>query len=356
MLVSARSGPSTMDSAADRAAGDVAEGTTTVVTADPGPAAEARALVAAVIVAYRSDPKRLKALVDRLEPQVDRLIVVDNSDTRAEQAAVAATARECLLLSTGVNEGVARAQNRGIRVAMQGGARFVLLMDDDSAPPHDLVARLMAGMREALSCGPRPAAIGPLSFDEREPAKLLVYRDTAFGPRRLVRCDLEGSLHRVAFVLASGCLIDVDALRSIGPMREDLFIDHVDLEWGLRARRAGWEIYALSDVAMAHRLGERIMRPRWLGGRAIHLHSPLRNYYLVRNTLLLVRGRLMPPLWRIGYLWWLVKLTSFVVVFVPPRRERIRMIARALWAGALGRGGPAPFAQRRHGSSDRAPR
>lgn len=342
-----------MDGTASGTADATTEGTTTDTGTDLTVHAPVR--VAAVIVAYRSDPMRLKALIDGLSPQVDTLIVVDNSETSAEQAVVAETARGCALLSIGINEGVARAQNRGIRAALQTGARFVLLSDDDSVPANDLVARLIEGMRQARSCGPRPAAIGPLAFDERDPANVLVYRDTAFGPRRFDRTRLEGSLQRVAFLLASGCLIDAHAFESVGPMREDLFIDHVDLEWGLRARRAGWEIYALSDVAMAHRLGDRMVRPRWLGGRAVHLHSPLRNYYLVRNTLLLVRGRLMPPLWRIGYLWWLVKLTAFVVLFVPPRRERVQMIARALWAGALGRGGPAPFAPQRQGSGDRAP-
>ncbi|MCL4747330.1 MAG: glycosyltransferase family 2 protein, partial [Burkholderiaceae bacterium] len=279
------------------------------------------ASVAAVIVAYRSDQSRLQALVDGLAPQVQALIVVDNSDSPAGQASVAAAAGGCQLLCTGINEGVARAQNRGIRAALEGGARYVLLSDDDSVPAPDLVARLLEGMRRARSCGPRPAAIGPLAFDERDPANVLVYRDTAFGPRRLERASLRGSLQRVSFLLASGCLIDADALEAVGAMREDLFIDHVDLEWGLRARRGGWELYALADLPMAHRLGDRMLRPRWLGGRALHMHSPLRNYYLVRNTLLLVRGRLMPPLWRVGYLWWLVKLASFCVLFVPPRRE-----------------------------------
>jgi rhamnosyltransferase len=301
---------------------------------------------AAVVVAYRPDPHRLRTLIRRLAPQVDALIVVDNSETATDRAAVAAAANGALLLSSGANEGVARAQNRGIRAALQAGAPFVLLFDDDSLPPPDLVERLLAGMRRAQRSGPPPAAVGPFAFDERDPAHALVYGNTRWGPRMVsvdyARGDQSAPVD-AAFLLASGCLIDARALESVGPMREDLFIDHVDLEWGLRARRAGWGLYALADLPMPHRLGDRLLRLRWLGGRTVHVHSALRNYFLVRNTLLLVRGPLMPAGWRAGYLWWIAKYALFNAVCVPARLERARMVLRGVRDGLLGRAGPAPF-------------
>ena len=166
-----------------------------------------------------------------------------------------------------------------------------------------------------------------------------MFSATPRGPRRV--SGPGDDLVAVAFLLASGCLIDARALADVGPMREDLFIDHVDLEWGLRARAKGWTLYALADVPMAHRLGEQVRRIGWLGGRAVHLHSPLRNYYLVRNTLLLARERALPVGWRAGYAAWLLRYVAYNVLAVAPRAERARAVGRALADALRGRAGPA---------------
>lgn len=316
----------------------------------------------AVVVAYRSDPAALAELLGLLAPQTRPLIVVDNSDDPDACARVAAAARSAgaTLVPMGRNAGIAAAQNAGIAIAREAGCDAVLLSDDDSLPPPDLVARLHDALESALAGGGRVAAVGPVVRDSRAQGEPLVFVDTAFGPRRapgLERPQVAGGrAHRddggaggepapirAAFLLASCCLIRMRAIADVGPMREDLFIDHVDLEWGLRARRAGWELLAVPWLQIDHRLGERVLHPWILRGRRVHVHAPLRNYYLVRNTLLLARGALMPPLWRAGYLWWLAKYASFNLAFVAPRRERLRMVLRAVRDGLLGRGGPAPF-------------
>lgn len=297
--------------------------------------------IGAVVVAYRPDAARLDALLARLAPQVAHLVVVDNSDTGADREAVAhaASAHRARLLGDGVNAGVGAAQNRGIAACLAAGARSVLLFDDDSLPDAGLVDALSRGLERARALGGRVAAVGPWAFDEREPASPLVFGATPRGPRRV--SGPGDDLVSVAFLLASGCLIDARALADVGPMREDLFIDHVDLEWGVRARAKGWALYALAGVPMAHRLGERVRRIGWLGGRAVHLHSPLRNYYLVRNTLLLVRERALPAGWRVGYLAWLAKYVAYNLLAVAPRAQRARAAVRAIADALRGRAGPA---------------
>jgi len=319
--------------------------------------------IGAVVVAYRPDAARIDALLARLAPQVAQLVVFDNSETGADRAVVAraASAHGARLLGDGVNTGVGAAQNRGIAACLAAGARGVLLFDDDSLPDAGLVAALSRGLERARALGARVAAVGPWAFDEREPAAPLVFGATPRGPRRVRRPStsareagdgagprdaLESSgpddgLVPVAFLLASGCLIDARALADVGPMREDLFIDHVDLEWGVRARAKGWTLYALADVPMAHRLGEQVRRIGWLGGRAVHLHSPLRNYYLVRNTLLLVREHSLPAGWRAGYLAWLARYVAYNLLAVAPRADRALAVARALAHALRGRAGPA---------------
>lgn len=310
--------------------------------------------VIAVVVAFDPDAAALRRLLERLVPQIGHTILVDNSERPevSERIATAAADAHVELLAIGHNSGIARAHNAGVARAIERGARYVLLSDDDSVPATDMVARLLEGLRSAPepmqgaaaqvvdgSGKGRVAAVGPRVFDAREPSSTLVFRDTLFGPRRAALAPGEREPLEVAFLVASGCLIDVDAWRAVGPLREDLFIDHVDLEWGVRARRAGWSLFAIGDAQLEHRLGDHVLRPWFLGGRRVHVHSPARNYFLARNTLLLVRGTLLPAGWRLGYLIWLAKYAAFNALFVAPRALRLKMFARALAHGLSGRSG-----------------
>lgn len=239
------------------------------------------------------------------------------------------------------NQGIAAAQNRGIEAARAGGHELVLLSDDDSLPPPDLVARLQATLDAAAAAGRRVAAVGPLVGDARDEAAVLVFGHTPLGPRRIPGVAQAAAPVPVAFLVASGCLLRLDALEGIGAMREDLFIDHVDLEWSLRARRAGWELLVEPSAHLPHRLGDRVLRLPFTG-RPFHVHAPVRNYYLVRNTLLLWRSGLLPAGWRLGYLLWLGRYALFNLAFVAPRRRRLAAIARGLRDGLAGRGGRLP--------------
>jgi len=299
--------------------------------------------VAAVVVTWRPDPDALGLVLKRLRPQVDELILVDNSEREEDRARARRLASEfsCESIEVGFNSGIARAQNLGIAQALSHGAQYLLLSDDDSDPADDLVARLRSGLLAERAAGRRVAAVGPRVHDIRDDTAVLAFVDTELGPRRASTQPGQAAAP-AAFLVASGCLIDAHALREIGPMREDLFIDHVDLEWGLRARRAGWTLLVLHDVPLRHRLGERTLRPPWpLRRRSVHVHAPVRNYYLVRNTLLLLRGRLMPIGWRAGYLIWLAKFALFNALCVAPRWPRALWIARGLRDGLFGRSGAA---------------
>lgn len=304
--------------------------------------------IAAVVVAWRPDPMRLQALLDALAAQVDTIYLVDNAEADDDEArrAIVQAAAHCpqqaaRLIPMGGNLGIAAAQNRGLQTARDEGHCCVLLCDDDSLPAPDMVARLRDAMQTALRAGRRVAAVGPLVGDARDDAAVLVFGHRWIGPQRIPGAAHAPAPLDAAFLVASGCLVRVEALAAIGGMREDLFIDHVDLEWSLRARRAGWALLAVPSARLAHRLGERVVRLPW-SGRPFHVHAPVRNYYLARNTVLLLRSGLLPAGWRLGYLLWLAKYCAFNLLFVPPRRARWTALLRGLRDGLAKRGGRLP--------------
>ena len=297
-------------------------------------------MITAVVVTYH--PGDVSSLLAEFARQCDGVIVVDNGSDPAEVEALrgACDKTGSELVELGTNLGIAAAQNRGIELAKKRTAgspesSYVLLSDQDSMPAPDMVAKLL----EAIEEDPAIAAVGPLPSEDREGADELVYVDRGWAPKRASKAELKLSRVNVAFLIASGCLIRLAALESVGKMREDLFIDHVDLEWGMRARKAGWRLVAVPEARLNHSLGDDVVR---LPGRdqPVHVHSPIRNYYILRNTIALVRSDLFPGKWRIRYCYWAAKYVAFNAFAAGEGKKRRRMLRKAAADGFRGKLGP----------------
>jgi rhamnosyltransferase len=143
----------------------------------------------------------------------------------------------------------------------------------------------------------------------------------------------------VGFLIASGSLIPTESLETLGGMEERLFIDYVDLEWCFRASAAGFGLYGAPAAELRHRQGDAVVRLRWLGGRTVVCHSPLRLYYTIRNRLALYCRSYVPKRWIVKDACQLLLKFAVFSLFVPPRRKNAAMMARGLWDATRGRFG-----------------
>lgn len=291
--------------------------------------------VVAVVITYQPDGD-CRELLDSLIFQCNNVIVIDNgSGTReVEQLRASCFLSGAEFISLPQNIGIAAAQNCGIERARAAGATHVLLSDDDSLPPRDMVT----GLLKAFDRDEPVAAVGPLPSENKPGGDQLVYQDRGWSPKRATAAELDTELLEVPFLIASGCLVSLAALDKVGGMNTSMFIDHVDLEWGLRARRAGFKLYCAARVPLLHSLGDETVQ---LPGREqpVHVHSPVRNYYILRNTILLIRGRVMPWRWRVRYTYWAAKYLFFNSLYIDRLPERRVMLTRALEDGLRGRRG-----------------
>ncbi|MCI6583988.1 MAG: glycosyltransferase family 2 protein [Mobiluncus porci] len=292
----------------------------------------------AIGVAYNPDQARLTRTIESLLPQVERVLIVDNTPDPTpalKEYWRSWVARGVAVVAVGKNLGIAAAQNLGARRALRGGAAALLFFDHDSVFASDYVATIQEAYGRLVG---DVGALGGLAFDAREADSanrdVLAYRDTSWGPRRWADAALR--LHEVlpaAFLIASGLYVPRQTWERVGPMNAEMFIDHVDLEWSARAKAKGCGTYLVAGATIDHQLGDEVVK---LPGRAqvVHVHTPFRVYYLVRNTVWLIRG-LAPitPTWRIGYLIWLTKYIAFNLVFVPNRLERAKKILKGLRDG-----------------------
>jgi rhamnosyltransferase len=228
-----------------------------------------RPYVVAIVVTYDPDLDLLSEQLSRLIPQVTEAILIDNGslcdlvawNALRESAAAA-------VIALGENHGIAAAHNVGIQWARNRNAQYVLLMDQDSIPEPDMVQQLVFAISKRLSA----AAVGSRYLDERQNNPPPFIRIQGLTLQRCA-CEEEHSVVPVDYLVSSGCLIPISILDKIGRMRDDLFIDCVDIEWGLRARHHGFQSYGVCSAHMRHTLGDS---PIKFWGKYVPLHSPLR--------------------------------------------------------------------------------
>jgi len=191
--------------------------------------------------------------------------------------------------------------------------------------------------RWACAPGSPPCVVGARYEAADSRARSVFVRFGWFGFRR-VACD-EGAVVEVDFLISSGSLFPRPALERVGLMDEQLFIDHIDTDWFLRARAAGLRAYGVCDAIMRHSLGEGMLHV-WLGRwRSLPRHRPFRHYYIFRNSLLLYRRPYAPWRWIANDLVRLGVMLVFYPMLSKPRFAHARMMVRGMRDGILGREG-----------------
>lgn len=228
--------------------------------------------ICAIIVIYEP-PTSLAQLIERITPQVQSVVIVDNGQNEALRP----TLTSVVQWISNPDNGLAKAQNLGIETAKTLGADAILLLDDDSLPAKNMVETLLASYSE------NDAVIAPQLLEEgtTQPPHAIT-TDGWLGFQR-IQLPQMGKTSRLYYTAASGSLIPLAVLNEIGVFREDFFIYFIDTEFCLRARKAGYEISIANDSMMQHRYGNS-KNHRFLGKtiRTTH-HSPQARFYMFRN-------------------------------------------------------------------------
>lgn len=262
---------------------------------------EPNALVSARIVAvslvYQPDFETLWAQIDALLRQVDAIFVVNNgaeSDLRRIECQYSGE-KKVILKQLPHNVGVAAGFNAGIVAAQKFGPEFILLMDQDSVPDVDMVAGLAEVHAERERMGVKTFAVGPryVSHESNEDCCLIRVRNSAVETVSVSNGG--GTVEECSYIISSGCLVNAAAAAQVGGMLEDLFIDLVDIEWGLRAESMGYVCFLEPKVVLNHSLGEYKRTVRFLfKERSLTMHRPFRYYYMWRNVILLGKLKYIP--------------------------------------------------------------
>lgn len=299
-------------------------------------------MVAAIVILFFPDRELLVRLLASLEGQVSHIYLVDNTPEGKACFDVQTlyTTGDLTYLPLGENIGIASAQNRGMEVAGSAGYDWFLLMDQDSAIAPGMVAGLKQATLTLEGAGKKVAVVGPRFCDAKTGEYSTAIRHSGVRIKKISLAHTNMGPVAADYIIASGSLLRGGRIQELGGMLDELFIDWVDIEWGLRAKAAGYTSYIVPAVTMMHSIGDESVQ---VGQRNINLHSHFRNYHIVRNATWLLRKSYMGWSWRFITF---VKIPQYIVFYAwhsTPKAKNFFSLCRAFLDGLAGRVGPVNF-------------
>ena len=186
------------------------------------------------------------------------ILLVDNDSYDGSGARLRDRYPNIRYLNTGGNYGYTGGNNRGMRHAMEQGAEYLMVLNNDTVLERDCVSQLMRFVPRAENLG----AIAPkiLYFDD--PTRIwyaggdyVATKALGRHRRELERDDPTEAPRLDEMTFATGCCFVMPAAvaRAMNGFREDYFIYCEDVELSLRLTRAGYRLYYQPAARLLHR-------------------------------------------------------------------------------------------------------
>jgi len=229
----------------------------------------------------------IKAVLGQTRP-LDGILLVDNGSTDGTLERIFPS--DIAIVRHTENRGTSGSVLTGFRYALEHGYDWIWILDADSVPREDALAKLV----EVLTRLPADerSRVGVLSSCMADglptgPADYFVL--TPKGPRP-PRVDPDHAYVECDCTIWSGTLYNLEAVRRVGLPRvgpagvwDDLSLDMGDIEFSYRLRKHGYRLLVDPSSLISHPMGmprevEILGRARRTGN-----HSPFRRYLFFRN-------------------------------------------------------------------------
>ena len=279
-----------------------------------------------IIVSYYPQLKIFNKLLESLLYQVKRIYIIDNTNNQIKFFKKPYH-EKIKTFYFNKNTGIAYAQNVGINKAIEEGAEYIILSDQDTIYPENYVSEMLKCFEDE-----KVAAAGPMFVDTHTGNRQFFIVADKF---RFKKIYPKSGKYEVLQLIASGTMIKVSALKEIGFMREEFFIDWVDMEWCWRAIKKGYKLIGNADVIVYHQHGENSVS---FLGKEITIRKSWRYYYTIRNGIYLsVYSDLLSPYLRTLLFIKTLRNTFLYPFLTNPRLESLKYSMLGLYHGLIGK-------------------
>jgi len=189
--------------------------------------------------------------LQKLDYSNNQTVVVDNGSTNDSVARLRSLFPDVMLIENEKNLGFATGCNVGIRYALQQGASYVWLLNNDTVVhPHALTALV-----ERAESDPQIGAVGSVIYDWERRDKVLAWGGGRisywFGISRHVSVSVENE--QLDFLTGASMLIRREAFGAIGLLDERFFLYWEDADFSIRLKKRSWKLAVAAHSKVWHR-------------------------------------------------------------------------------------------------------
>ena len=294
----------------------------------PAPVSEIGLLVG--IVAYNPCIDRLHELQELIQDDSIAICIIDNHSDNAQEIHRAFSGKDGVkVILNEDNRGVAAAVNQLVEYARASGIRHIMSVDQDSLFGKGYARDMLKHFLALEAKQPRLAALGGKVFDIRKKRFERFVRFDLGWWKKSAEEQLPYPYVCADFLITSGTILSVKSIEQIGPMREELFIDSVDLDWSFRARKLGFCLAGCDTSHIYQNIGIDAVHVPLLDLN-VRIHRPLRYYYMTRNRLFLYRQPYVKWYWILKDLPRSFLKLAFLAMISPMRKQIIKEHARGM--------------------------
>jgi len=282
-----------------------------------------------IIVLYYPDEKIIGNILSYL-PFLDKLIIWENTPEKSQKNIYFDdNSLQSKILKWGENSnvGLGAPLNKAVEYGIKEGFTHLLTMDQDSYFSQDNFEKYV-------------------DFIKSRPED---NSNCFYIPNYLVKGNLflseDLNFENVTNYMTSGTIYPVSVFSKIGLFREDFFVDTIDIEFGLRAKKSKVSIIAVHFVVLHHGVGYQKKKHRLLWKVVFpNEYSPTRSYYIIRNGLITFK-EYPDPQEKSKYLrYWFYKRLVYVVLYESNKINKMKALLLGYYHGKKGILGKKEFA------------
>jgi len=232
---------------------------------------------------------------------------------------------EVQIISLFENLGYAGNNNIGIKASMKQGADWIFILNDDTVLHPSCISSLV----EVGESDPAIGIVGPMVYHFDEPDIIQSAGGRLGWNWQSMHLDMNQpdtgqylSARQVDWISGCAILVRRGLVEQVGALDPDYYLYWEEMEWSIRATRAGWKVFHVPGAKLWHRGVKRDYEPR-----------PYVTYYMTRNYLHTLVKHRAPFLVRVSALTYVLR--TLLSWSVKPQWRYKRDHRNAMWKGLL---------------------
>lgn len=237
-----------------------------------------------------------------LSKQFAHILLIDNTPNPAGINENLLHLSNVIYHQMGLNTGIAKALNTGCKMLFEKGYNYLVCFDQDTRVNDEFSTKVNYYLKKVDI---ESSLLGS-GFLKKS------FFGSAFRTNK-------NNISETKTIITSGMILSNKVFYQVGGFNENYFIDSVDHEYCLRARKKGIVIFRIDENIMTHLIGEK--------NSVIPIHTSQRKYFIFRNTIITVRRYgTNEPIWAIKQIFRLTTEAFHAALFEKNKKEKLSSI------------------------------